>query len=769
MAVDSDRFYRLLPSIIRLRDDEQDYALRDLLRVMGEQANLLEHDIRRMYDNQFIETCEQWAVPYIGDLLGYHALHPLSQGSDKGQALLIPRRDVANTLAQRRRKGTLALLEDLATMVAGWPARVEELGTQVLLHAWRRRSFPLTRVRPFYLPRRTNCYAFSVLGNDAPLYAKADPEADFQLAQAHNLPQPLTRDLLSAKLELFYGHGKSLCLYENGRPVAARRIVVQDLSTWEPEIFDDQVALDPELGRFMMPERYRPRGLTVSYYYGFSDELGGGEYPRTLSQPSVAISLFRKGHLHARGLSLFELLREDRSAFTVYLLELFEQSVLDLLAGADDIQTIEQTLCGELNRVVQAYDLSAGPIDDLPLDSEIVRLIASAPRGPKLIRLNRLLLETAFPTAIERSFAHVSVTAEADHQVIMNSVRALQSSDRPPLHIIVELADSGLYVEPVVLELPDYHTLEIRAADGCRPTIVLPERNSDIDDMQIMCGFESTLILDGLMVSRHAVRILGNPAKIVLRHCTLVPGWELDENCEPYSGNEPSLILSDIPTLDSKHSEDPCELLIATQVCIEHSILGSIQVQRDEVDADPVSISIRDSVVDATSVTLDAISAPVGRLAHASLCIVRSTIIGATRADVIELGENSIFNGDVQVGRRQVGCLRFCFVPRASYTPRRYACQPDLVIASAAAGDVDAEVERVQPKFADPSLRYGRPSYCCLADDCAREISEGADDGAELGVFHNLYQPQRTSNLLNRLNEYLPLGWELVLVFEDVL
>src|SRR5690606_13302221 len=40
---------------------------------------------------------------------------------------LAPRADVARTLAYRRRKGTLPLLEELARAVAGWPAHAVEL------------------------------------------------------------------------------------------------------------------------------------------------------------------------------------------------------------------------------------------------------------------------------------------------------------------------------------------------------------------------------------------------------------------------------------------------------------------------------------------------------------------------------------------------------------------------------------------------------------------------------------------------------------------
>src|SRR6185437_13084515 len=43
--------------------------------------------------------------------------------------ILIPRRDVANTIRDRRRKGTLSLLEQIASDVAGWPARAVEFYT----------------------------------------------------------------------------------------------------------------------------------------------------------------------------------------------------------------------------------------------------------------------------------------------------------------------------------------------------------------------------------------------------------------------------------------------------------------------------------------------------------------------------------------------------------------------------------------------------------------------------------------------------------------
>ncbi len=68
--------------------------------------------------------------------------------------------------------------------------------------------------------------------------------------------------------------------------------------------------------------------------------------------------------------------------------------------------------------------------------------------------------------------------------------------------------------------------------------------------------------------------------------------------------------------------------------------------------------------------------------------------------------------------------------------------------------DQGAETARVRPRF--NSVRYGSPVYCQLAQDCAAEITSGADDESELGAFHDLFQPQRLANLNDRLQDFTP-------------
>src|SRR5438552_17031228 len=105
--------FDLLPVIYRERDAERGWPLRSLLGVIGREAAVVRDDIARMYDNWFIETCDDWVVPYIGALVGYRPVHEAGDpgassavGRDRRNTLLVPRREVINTIRLRRRKGT---------------------------------------------------------------------------------------------------------------------------------------------------------------------------------------------------------------------------------------------------------------------------------------------------------------------------------------------------------------------------------------------------------------------------------------------------------------------------------------------------------------------------------------------------------------------------------------------------------------------------------------------------------------------------------------
>jgi len=726
MNANPDRLYELLPAVYRLRDADQGYPLRGLLRVISEQVNVVEADIAGLYENWFIETCQDWVVPYIGELIGYTPL-PAGDGTGKvatarGQArerILIPRREVANTLHYRRRKGTLALLEDLAMAVAGWPARAVEfyrlLGVtqninylhldrgrtadlrdgdaldnlggpfdelahtvdvrsgnsphysqagnipSVGVYVWRLKSYSVTEAPAYcYEQEGPNCFLFSALGNDT------------QLFTSPQLPSPHP----PGKLNL---------------PVPIRRRDFESIETSESS------------------ETSEP-GVPSYYGEGKSFEIWTGS-PRQPIPPD-------------------QIVPADLSDWTYRPLP--GQVAVDPQLGRiafPPVQARRQAVW-----VSYRYGFSAdigGGEYDRPL---------SQPSN-----------YTLYLVGEKQTFTRI------------NSALGQWQSDKPQ-NAVIEIADSGVYVEPISITLGAKQTLQIRAANRKRPVIrLLDWQTSQPDALSITGDAGSWFTLDGLVVTGRGVQVEGDVAGVTIRHSTLVPGWGLECNCDPLRPTEPSLDLTNSPDC----------------ISIEHSIVGGIQVNRDEVKEDPGEIRISDSIVDATSPERIALGAPESLCAYAVLTIKRSTVFGKLQTQTIALAENSIFMGSVLACRKQRGCMRFCYVAPGSRTPRRYECQPDLVenavrahfgngnLSAQQAHERDLMLERerlrVQPVF--NSTRYGTSTYCQLADACACEIKRGADDESEMGVFHDLYQPQRAANLRARLDEYAPAGMSAGIIY----
>jgi hypothetical protein len=326
-----------------------------------------------------------------------------------------------------------------------------------------------------------------------------------------------------------------------------------------------------------------------------------------------------------------------------------------------------------------------------------------------------------------------------------------------PERAVIEIADSSVYSENVKIHCGKGQSLEIRAAaEGCRPVLRTVDTEGDsTDDAPTFRGEAGagSLVLDGLLVAGSGAAIRGGFRDVTLRHCTFVPGWDLTDKCEPVHAEKPSLWLEGL--------DGP--------VFVRHCILGTIQVVQDEVRTDPMRLEITDSVVDATSPDLEAIGSCGNPRAHVALCVARTTVVGFTEVQSIPRAETAIFDGTVLVTQRQAGCMRFCYLRpgdplrRPSRTPPRYECQPDAAVAAAlrdlpagadpAAAEASA-TRRVVPRFV--SRRYGHPRYLQLAANCPTEIAEGAEDRAEMGVYHDLFQPQRLANLRARVAEFIP-------------
>ena len=120
MTTPRQSLYRRLPEIYRIRDAELFPVgqLQAYLDVLDEIPAGMRDNIEALYHDLFIETCADWVVPYIADLLGTSHL--------SGDPWTL-RADVARTVFHRRRKGTLGAVESLVFTLSGWAAQAVEL------------------------------------------------------------------------------------------------------------------------------------------------------------------------------------------------------------------------------------------------------------------------------------------------------------------------------------------------------------------------------------------------------------------------------------------------------------------------------------------------------------------------------------------------------------------------------------------------------------------------------------------------------------------
>ena len=734
MSVDVNKLYQLLPAVYRIRDAElaqqaeqsegvpQDGPLKALLSVIAEQAAVLQEDLEQLYDDLFIETCAEWVVPYIGDLVSARRVFVFPG------ARFTERAFVANTMAYRRRKGTASMLEQLARDVTGWNASVVEYfqllaTTQYMNHIrlenesfseiryseplefvstpfdklahtadvrristrrgkynipnigiflWRINSYSITNGPAFRLDARR--YFFDALGNNTQLYNKPETEAEItHLAEPINVAMPITRRVLDRRLEDYYGvkgddrfdQLKSILIHVNDQPVLP----------------DPAVVHSP-------PVEKLSDLIQVCDLSDVTD--GSGNVIGWAHRPADRISI---------------------------------DPVLGRIAFPEDQPPPQRV------RVSYNYgfstEMGGGEYNRAATFSKLERIIRVPTDQPNLdSAINALVTELT--------------GSQLDGGVI--------EIERPATP-----AASDYHDLTVNITVPAAKVIEIRAADQHRPVIRLD------GDLLISSPGEGELLLNGLLISDGTLRLPANSElrRLRLTHCTLVPFDRFPSTSPPTDFDVllPALLV-----------ESP-DVSIEFESCISGAI-GAV---------DGAHVFIRNSIVDAGSethlaygdVSLFNTSSPPSPesidQSGAPLQIVNSTIIGKLSTLTMELASNTIFLADlattdvwpaaVYAERLQAGCVRFSYVPPGSRLPRLYRCQP---------ADLN-DATRVRPVFT--SLRYGDAGYCQLSQVCAVEIREGADDQAEMGAFHDLYQPQREANLSASLGEYLRFGLEAGIFF----
>lgn len=296
------------------------------------------------------------------------------------------------------------------------------------------------------------------------------------------------------------------------------------------------------------------------------------------------------------------------------------------------------------------------------------------------------------------------------------------------------LDQSSAYSFNGVVTVPADSVLRLVATDSHFPTVRIGA------GLTFDLGSGASLEINGLRIQNGSVLVDGTGDQVTLTDCTLVPGHGLDRNGDSVS---PGAIALDLQT--------PGAALRLTRC-----ITGPVRVPTD-VDA-----RFAECILDAGS-TDDMAFVPAPGAERTTVSFDRCTIRGRVETAAFTDGardqpagfgvtidaEGRLATSDTLfVGRtapavlaeyRQVGCIRFSYVPPHSQTPRLYRC-----------------ISRPEPQFV--SARYADADYMLLAAANDEALTRGAENGGEMGIYNRAAHQARGDNIRRSIEDFLRFG-----------
>ncbi|MFE9018093.1 hypothetical protein ACFYNL_05895 [Streptomyces sp. NPDC007808] len=724
------RLLDLLPQHLRKRDEASGGTLRALLTAVADELTVLEEDLEDLLDGWFVETCAEWLIPYLADLVGIdEPLPDLGSGASW-------RTVVGRTVAYRRRKGTAAVLEQVARDVTGWPARaVEYFG--LLAATAHVNHLRLDRPAVVSLRGRDR---LDLTGSAHDLRAdrSTPPPELVDLTRGALDPLPRTAEVRGIErgrgrhgiprvgIFLFPWH-----TYEVGeaRPTGS----LEDAGWAQARPVDRGFSVDP-LGRHSplfagsrhgtgiehlaqeedLPLPLRPRRLLALLEAARSDALQpedlpvavrigrtaqtlppdrlsvcGLENPPTLAGDRVSIDTLT-GHLHVH--------HDNAPAGpeTQVFVRYAHGGVADVGAGVyDRSEVLERVLASD------AFDEREGVIGQVSVRS-------GAETGPHVV------------PSVSEALARAEATLSRGPGGAGRSAAGAT--------FVVSIGDSARYEGELNLDVPERTRLLLVAAawprrqvpggDPARPNVgtYVPDglRPHVRGSLRVKGARGSSVVLDGLVLDGDLRVEPGQAGSITLSQCTV--GGRLSVA----GGDAPDVTNGDL------------------RVNVVRSLVGGVELA-PSVPVLAISDSALGPLPGHDGLTLS------GEGAHLSLRGV--TVRGGATVRSMD-GESSVLDGPVRVEHRQTGCLRFCYARLDSRVPRRFRCVPG-----------EGDRPDIAPVYA--SENPGSPLFLSLARTCPPVIVHGGEGGAEMGVHHHLGRPLRLSAAGKHLASYVPAGLEI--------
>lgn len=620
MANDLDRYeawyaeklWNLLPAIYRARDSDdfdRNGPLRELVERVGAEAAVVRRSIDRLWEDESIESCDDWVIAYLGDLLATNLVASLDA---RGRRL-----DVAKTIYYRRRKGTVGLLEELATNITGWSARVVEF---------------------FHRLSRTRHGLDPAIGLPVPI---GDSRLPLQRAEGLIGLRTLTGAGGLADLRDVHGAAQTGTAFDEFFHTADVRrgrgrtgwhdIPRLGVFVWRLKSLAVEKVTPVPVAGCANQYTFDPTGRDIPLFaWGDRpfDDTWVSPRPEQLPGP-ISHDLFR--------LALPDLYRDDRPESPRASMAVFRQAVPDYLQiGPQDISPDPRQ-----------WD-PLQPTDKPWIDTERGRVIwQRAPtNGPFRVSYHYGFSAEIGAGAYDRPAPPVPPDPSPLPLTSIKDGAPLPARTRD----LVVIEDSVTYSD--IVPFPAVERVEIRAESRQRP-LVRPE--PPVAEWTFTGKDEATLVLDGIFVSGGTdVMLRGTFDCVTLSCCTLDPGhWK-------GGPGSPWLAAADGRPLA------PTRLRIlgrVRQLVVDRCITGPILAEGSQGRVE--SLEVRESIVQAAGPGM-AIASRNGEVA-----LSRCTILGPAVVHRLDASE-CILHDVVTVDDRQHGCVRFSAWSKGSLLPRQY-------------------------------------------------------------------------------------------------
>lgn len=756
-----EKLWQWVPAIYRELDaTEAGRALFAFVDVLGEQAAYLKRNQDRLWDDAYPELASDWAIPYLADLVATRLL--------SAQDARARRVDVAKTIYYRRRKGTLAVLEQLIADMTGWDGKVVEEFRRLA-----RAPHGLDGPQRLGRLTRTPEGGFADLRSVRGALLAGDAFDEFHYTPDARRPVGSKwqgrRGIAKLGFHVFRLHPVRFAGVEPRRvkplPGAFDGYTFDPSGRDVPLFATDQShpsgsplpdAQGDWSGWRSAAEWQLPRAMTCRLLGEAAFEVGDVQIAWILNTPLIALPADRQ--------AAAEDLRKiggERFAGRAPLVRLLGA----LPAGAITTQAavlkalLERALvadCGSAALLPNGIDAASWPNNTTPVDSAIgqpalaVRFAAvPAPVARSATRAARLETWTTPALAGTRLFVepergrfvldpapHGAAAVRVDyHAGMLAPIGAgafARDVDGPPATLswangstaagtpanaIAEVADSRNYLDPPNQLAAVDST--VRAAADQRPYVVLNAKDWRLG----AAAANARLRLDGLWIGARTareVRLEGNFERVRLRYATLDPGGT-----------------------DAVGSALPAVALTVTgfveQLVIERCVLAGVRLQG--AGAAIERIILRDSIVHARAAGAVALDVPTASVRMARTTVISNSLAAvALRAELLD-ATDSLVAGIVQIANTQAGCFRFSARAPGSVVPHPYRSHV---------------VDDMQRLFA--SRRFGDPRYAQLSPAAPPALERGAENGSEIGAFCGALAPIKRDGLRSKVDEYMPFG-----------